>query len=191
MDERRETTRILSELRDGDPSAADRLMTVVYDRLRNLAGAAFRDQRADHTLQPTALVHEVFLRLVEPGRVEWNDRMHFFAVAARAMRMVLADHARRRGAAKRGGDRARVALEDFSAEGEPPLLDLVDLDAALERLNELEPRHVRIVELRFLSGLTVEEVATVLELSRTTVESDWRMARAWLARQLENPGDAG
>ena len=191
MDERRETTRILSELRDGDPSAADRLMTVVYDRLRNLAGAAFRDQRADHTLQPTALVHEVFLRLVEPGRVEWNDRMHFFAVAARAMRMVLADHARRRGAAKRGGDRARVALEEFSAEGEPPLLDLVDLDAALERLNELEPRHVRIVELRFLSGLTVEEVATVLELSRTTVESDWRMARAWLARQLENPGDAG
>ena len=191
MDERRETTRILSELRDGDPSAADRLMTVVYDRLRNLAGAAFRDQRADHTLQPTALVHEVFVRLVEPGRVEWNDRTHFFAVAARAMRMVLADHARRRGAAKRGGDRARVALEDFSAEGEPPLLDLVDLDAALERLNELEPRHARIVELRFLSGLTVEEVATVLELSRTTVESDWRMARAWLARQLENPGDAG
>ena len=186
MDERRETTRILSELRDGDPSAADRLMTVVYDRLRNLAGAAFRDQRADHTLQPTALVHEVFVRLVEPGRVEWNDRTHFFAVAARAMRMVLADHARRRGAAKRGGDRARVALEDFSAEGEPPLLDLVDLDAALERLNELEPRHARIVELRFLSGLTVEEVATVLELSRTTVESDWRMARAWLAHETTN-----
>ena len=190
MPQRGEATRVLSELGRGDASAAQRLLPLVYDELRALAGAHFRRQEADHTLQPTALVHEAFLRLVDQTSVEWNDRPHFFAVAATAMRQILIDHARRRRAAKRGGQMQRVTLD---AAGTPPTespIDLIALDDALAALAALDERKHQVVVMRFFGGLSVDEVANVLEVSKTTVESDWRSARAWLGVRLER-GELG
>lgn len=185
MDETQvETTRLLVDLGRGDPSAAARLLPLVYDELRALAGRYFRRQRSDHTLQPTALVHEAFLRLVDQTHAQWNDRAHFFAVAAQAMRQILINHALARAAAKRGGGRARIALAEDLAPAAEHEFDALALDEALKQLAELDERKARIVELRFFGGLSVEEVAEVLGVSKTTVESDWRMARAWLSRAL-------
>ncbi len=181
-----DATRLLGELRTGDSTAAERLMPLVYARLRSLAGAYFRGQRADHTLDATALVHEAFLRLVDQTDIEWQDRSHFFAVAAGAMRMILADHSRRKRAAKRGGNWARVTLSMAVAPKGTKTLDLLALDEALTKLATLNERHARIVELRFFSGLSVEEVAHVLDCSRSTIESDWRVVRAWLGRELRD-----
>lgn len=189
MAEEDDATKILAELGAGDPSAARRLMPLVYDRLRSMAGAYFREQRADHTLDPTALVHEAFLRLVDQTRIGGEDRAHFFAVAARAMRLVLADHARRKRAAKRGGEWERVTLAGAAAGDSGDSLDLLALDEALEKLATLNARHAEIVELRFFSGLSVGEVAQVLDCSKSTIESDWRVARAWLNRELRDRGD--
>lgn len=189
MNDDQDATEMLAELSAGDPSAARRLMPVVYDRLRAMAGAYFREQRSDHTLDPTALVHEAFLRLVDQTRVGGEDRAHFFAVAARAMRLVLADHARRKRAAKRGGEWRRVTLARLPAGASDEALDLLALDEALDKLSSLNERHAQIVELRFFSGLSVEEVARVLDCSKSTVESDWRLARAWLNRELTERGE--
>lgn len=180
-----QTTRLLGELEAGDAAAAERLLPLVYDELRALAGRYLRRQRRDHTLQPTALVHEAFLKLVDQTRAQWRDRAHFFAVAATAMRQILVNHALARRAAKRGGGQWRVVLEDAAA-GHPATggLDVVALDEALKRLAAIDKRKHRIVELRFFAGLSVEEVAEVLAVSKTTVESDWRAARAWLSVQL-------
>jgi RNA polymerase sigma factor (TIGR02999 family) len=160
-------------------------LPLVYQELRGLAGAMFRDQRANSTLQPTALVHEAFVRLIESERVDTRDRMHFRAVAASAMRQILADHARRRRALKRGGGATRVAWNEPASPGEPAV-DLVQLDDALERLARLDERQHRIVELRFFSGLEVDEVAAVLDVSTSTVEREWRAARAWLGGRLRS-----
>ena len=183
MDQIEETTRLLQSL-DRDGSAADRLFALVYDALHARAAGHFRQERADHTLQPTALVHEVYLRLVDQTAVRWEGRAHFLSVAARAMRQALVDHARRRAATKRGGALCRVTLDEAAtpvAEGDPKLLDL---DDCLRRLAALDPRQSRIVELRFFGGMTVAEVAHVMRISKTTVESEWRMARAWLHGHL-------
>ncbi len=179
-----DTTQLLHAL-DGDaPSAAQRLFAVVYDELRALAGGCFQHQRPDHTLQPTALVNEAFLKLVDQTRIEWQSRAHFLAVAARAMRQILIDHARGRATAKRGGDLCRVTMD----EAITPITDydpeLLDLDEALQRLAAMDERQSKIVELRFFGGMTVDEVAHVLNVSKTTVEADWRMARAWIRREL-------
>ncbi len=174
----------------GEEEAAARLFAIVYDELRRLAASALRRERADHTLQPTALVHEAFLRLVDVPEEQWHDRGHFVALAARAMRRVLVDHARGRNTLKRGKADLRVPFEGVDvAAGEPTGVDLVALDTVLERLAVLDPRQARIVELRFFGGLTVDETAVLIGTSTRTIKRDWQMARAWLRRELAR--DAG
>lgn len=185
---RNDATQVLADLGRGDESAARRLLPMVYAELRALAGSYFRRQEPDHTLQPTALVHEAFVRLVDQDNFQYNDRAHFFAVAATAMRHILTDHARRRRAAKRGGGREQVALDDAVKPAEESLVDLIALDDALKRLAEYDERKHRVVELRFFGGLTVEEAARVMDVSKTTVESEWRAARAWLNHELSQGG---
>lgn len=179
----REATMILQQLGEGDASAAERLLPLVYEELRALAGSHFRGQRANHTLQPTALVHEAFVRLIDQPDGKWNSRAHFFAVAATAMRQILTDHARRKMADKRGGGWDKVGLEQVGGAPQADL-DVVALDEALTKLAQLDPRRHRVVELRFFGGLSMEEIAEVLGVSKTTVESDWRGARAWLASEI-------
>ena len=176
---------MLSALRDGDGDAANQLLPLVYDRLRALAGSYFRLERPNHTLEPTALVHEAYVRLVDQSGVEWENRAHFCAIAATAMRRILIDHARSRRAAKRGGgDRHAVTLDAAVSPLADQSVDAIALDEVLEKLESLDPRQYRIVELRFFGGLTVEEVADFLDVSRSTVEAEWRMARAWLSAEL-------
>jgi len=171
--------------------AADELLPLVYDRLRRLARRLLAHERPGHTLQPTALVHEVYLKLVDQTRVSWQGRTHFFAAGARAMRHILVDHARGRGRAKRGGGWNRVTLAEDAAPFAAGGLDgdeLLALDEAMQRLAELDERSARVVELRFFGGLTVPEVAHVLGVSTRTVEGDWTHARAWLNRELDRGG---
>ena len=185
----RDATAILSQMAEGDGTAAARLLPLVYGELRALAQSYFQLERPDHTLEPTALVHEAFVRLVDQTRVKWKSRAHFFAVAATAMRRILADHARRHRAAKRGGDRKRVPLTNVPTPSGSRVVGIVDLDDALAQLENLDKRQYRIVELRFFGGLTVAQVAEVLSVSKTTVESEWRMVRAWLSAELRR-GDS-
>jgi RNA polymerase sigma factor (TIGR02999 family) len=179
-----DATQILARVSEGDAEAAERLMPLVYAELRALAGSYFRGQRPDHTLQPTALVHEAFVRLVNQTNVLWKDRAHFFAIAATAMRQILTDHARRTKAEKRGGNRERISLDRALTPPNQSEYDLVALDDVLSKLGALDPRKHRIVELRFFGGFSVDDVAQVLDVSKTTVESDWRAARAWLSYEL-------
>jgi RNA polymerase sigma factor (TIGR02999 family) len=178
-DRRDEVSRMLASGR------LDDLVPVVYDELRGLAAAVMRDERRAHTLQPTALANEAYLRLLGATNVEWKGRAQFLAIAARAMRQILVDHARARAAAKRGGDRVRVTLSDTSTGGlGTPELDLLDLDEALAELAASDPRKAQVVELRFFAGLTMKEVAELLEIGQTTAEDDWYFAKAWLRRRL-------
>ena len=178
--------------RRGEPGAIDELMPRVYDELRVLAASHMRRERGDHTLQPTALAHEAFLRLVRLPDGTVQNRIHFFALAAQAMRRILADHARRHRAAKRGGGMARVPLEVADAAGLAAggAVAVDDLDALIEDLARLDPRQARVVELRYFGGLTVEETAEVLGVSPATVKRDWLVARAWLHRELRG-GERG
>jgi RNA polymerase sigma factor (TIGR02999 family) len=186
--ERKESSDLLAALVSGDPAAADQFLPLVYDQLRALAGGYFRDQ-PPQTLEPTALVHEAFVRLIDRSENGWADESHFLAVAALAMRQILSDHARKRRAAKRGGGWGRVTL-GAAAGGVPSReVDLADLDDALSALAELDERHARIVQMRFLGGMTTTQIASVLGVSRTTVDNDWRVARAWLNARLGEPWD--
>jgi RNA polymerase sigma factor (TIGR02999 family) len=184
MGEVADTTQILVDLGHGDRAAAKRLMPLVYDELRGLARRYMELERPDHTLQPTALVHEAYLRLIDQSRVDWKGRSHFLAVAAEMIRRVLVDHARHHHAAKRGGTAGKVSLTDSVGASEDPDIDLMALDEVLEELGRLNERHGTVVELRFFGGLSVDETAHVLEVSPQTVRSDWRMARAWLRQRL-------
>src|SRR5512135_1317036 len=180
-----EVTRLLREWSAGDRNALEKLLPLVYDELRRRAGAYLRSERAGHTLQPTALVHEAYLKLVGGEAIAWKDRAHFFGVAARAMRQVLVDHARARNTAKRGEGHVLVALEDAGGAATPPRnLDLLDLDRALSKLAGLDERQSRLVELRLFAGLTIEESAEVLAISHATVSREWRHAEAWLQREM-------
>lgn len=183
-----EVTQLLGHVERGDQAAAARLLPIVYDELRLIAERHFRRQSRDHTLQPTALVHEAFLKLVDQTQAQWKDRAHFFAVAATAMRHILVNHALAKQAEKRGGQRKRVELTEAGAAVEPEDLDMVALDEALKKLAVVDERKHRVVELRFFAGLSVDEVAEVLGVSKTTVESDWRAARAWLNLELTRGG---
>ncbi len=176
----------LIELEQGDELARDRLLSLIYDDLRALAGGIFRGGGAGNTLQPTVVVHEAFLRLVKPREDGgYNGRKHFFAVAAMAMRQLLANHANERRAAKRGGDREREEMHTAIAVDEGSrAIDVVDLDDALTELTKLDERLARVVELRFLSGLTVEETAEALDVSERTVQKEWQLARQWLGVRL-------
>ncbi|MBK7874482.1 MAG: sigma-70 family RNA polymerase sigma factor [Planctomycetes bacterium] len=193
MDPRTDVTRLLADWRAGDRTAAERLLPAVYEQLRREAARQMARERADHTLQPTGLVHEAWLDLARESRHDWNDRAHFLAVAGLAMRRVLVDHAQRRAALKRGANARKVGLDALEA-AEPvpePETDWIALDAALERLAALDPRKARVVELRFFAGIEHAEIARVLEVSERTVERDWRLARAWLRAALETEGAGG
>jgi RNA polymerase sigma factor (TIGR02999 family) len=168
----------------GNRDADSRLIAVVYEDLRRLARRRLRAERADHSLAPTALVHEAYLRLVDLRRVQWQNRAQFFAIAARLMRQILVDHARAHGAAKRGGWASKVPLADDLRTTSPPDVDLLDLDAALGKLEAIDSRLGDLVVLRFFGGLTVEEAAESLDLSPATVKRDWTRARTWLFREL-------
>jgi len=179
-----EITRLLGQLSGGNEAVVNALMPLVYDELRAMAERQLRRERADHTLSATALVHEAYLKLVDQSRVTWQNRAHFYAIAAQAMRRILINYAERRLAAKRGGDRMRVTLTDNVEAPAQRAEDLVALDRALDRLAELDERQSKVVEMRFFAGLTHEEVAEVLGVSVPTVRRDWRVARAWLSREL-------
>jgi len=161
------------------------LLEAVYSELRAIAGSYFKSQDMNHTLQPTALVHEAFLKLVGSKATSWEGRAHFIAVAAMAMRQILTDHARHSRSAKRGGGAGRVTLTGVSLGDDKSDYDAIDIDEALTRLAEVDPRQARVTELRFFAGLTVQEAAIVLGVSDRTVEIDWRHARAWLRRELQ------
>ncbi|MFQ5655061.1 MAG: sigma-70 family RNA polymerase sigma factor [Planctomycetota bacterium] len=177
-------TRLLQEVNRRDESAFSRLLPMIYDELRRIARRYFHREQVGHTLQPTALVHEAYLKLVNHHNVEFQSRRHFVAVAARAMRQVLVNHAEHRRAAKRGGGWGRVELDDTLSLYEDRSVDLLELDEALDRLAGLDEKQAKLVELRFFGGLTVEETARVLGLSRRTAEREWTMARAWLRCEL-------
>jgi len=182
-----DVTRILADLRGGDQGAADRLLPIIYTELRAIAQRLFAARNPTETIQPTILVHDVFMKLAQKTEMEWESRAHFFAVAAKAMRDLLVDHARRHHAAKRGGGWKRITLSGLGDNSpEEQFIDVLDLENVLKKLGEVDQRQERIVELRFFAGLSVEEVARVLNVSERTVMYDWRMARAWLRSQLED-----
>lgn len=180
-----DVTRLLLRWSQGDRSALDQLLPLVYAELRGMAARHLRRERDGHTLEPTALVHEVFLRLVDQQEANWHNRAQFLGVAAQLMRRILVDYARARHAAKRGGAMTLVSLEQAGEVAEPQAVaDVLAVDEALERLAAHDPDQSRIVELRFFAGLTVEEVAHLLQRSERTVKREWRLARAWLFREL-------
>lgn len=181
-------TDLLHRWQSGDGDALDQLIPLVFGELRRLAGAYLSRENRGHTLQPTALVHELYLRLNDRRTVVWNDRSHFFGFAARTMRRILVDHARLKNAKKRAGGVRQVPLDDDLALAADPGLDVVALDAALDRLAELDARQARVVELRFFVGLSMAEIARVLDVSPATVGRDWASARAWLFRELSAEG---
>lgn len=190
MEPRRESvTEILRSWRDGDASAFDRLVPIVYDELRSIAASYMRHERPDHTLQPTALVHDAFLRLASVD-LPWQDRAHFFAVAARTMRRVLVDHARERAAVKRGRDWVRTTLDEGVVISSTPALELLDLDRALETLAHQDPRAAQAAELHYFGGLGYDETARALGISRATVHRELRFAKAWMRRALADGDQA-
>jgi RNA polymerase sigma factor (TIGR02999 family) len=179
-----ELTRFLVDWSNGSHEALARLMPLVYDELRLLASRHLRHERSDHTLQTTALVHEAYLRLIDQHRVSWQNRAHFFGIAAQMMRRILVDHARAQQADKRGGGAPKLSLDEAVAFAHEREVDFIALDRALTKLAALDPQQSRIVELRFFGGLTVEEVAEVLSISPATIKRDWSMAKAWLLLQI-------
>jgi RNA polymerase sigma factor (TIGR02999 family) len=178
-------TELLANWSKGDVSAREALMPLVYDELRRLAASYLRRERIDHTLQPTALVHEAYLRLVEERNVDWESRRHFFAVAAKLMRRILVDHARAHLAEKRGGGVPRVALTAAIAMSHERPGDMMALDDSLTRLASLDPQQGHVVEMRVFAGLTVAETAAALAISPATVKRDWSLAKAWLLRDIQ------
>jgi RNA polymerase sigma-70 factor, ECF subfamily len=180
-----EVTVLLDELNAGSETAPDKLLPLVYDDLRRLARAYFANEKKEHTLQATALVHEAYIRLVNWENVSWQNRAHFFAVAADVMRKILIDHARRKNAQKRDGGQ-KILLDEAVSFSNEKELDLLKLDEALKTLEKLDGRQARIVELRFFGGLSIEETAYVLKISETTVKREWTFAKAWFQRELQS-----
>ena len=181
-----EVTRILQAHVAGDAGARERLLELIYDDLRRVAERTMRGERADHTLEPSMLVHDAYLRLVDYDRIDWKGRTHFLALAATAMRRILVDHARARTARKRGGDLEQVSWSDSDLQQQGDPIALLTLDEAIERLGRVHPRAARLVDLRFFSGLSVEEAAHVLGVSKETAKGDWKRAKAWLNRELSS-----
>lgn len=180
----RQITVMLQQLSAGDPDILDKLVLVLYEELRRLAAYYLRQERGNHTLQATALVHEAYLRLVDQREVQWQNRKHFFDLAAQVMRRILLDYARKHAAEKRGGSVCHISLDDAAVLCEENATEMIVLDELLARLTSLDPQQGRVVELRFFGGLSVEETAELMEISPATVKRDWSMARAWFAREL-------
>ena len=182
-----EVTQLLKGMKSGDQSAMERLLPLVYSELHRLAASYMRRERQDHTLQPTALINEAYLRLAGED-LDWQNREHFFGVAANVMRRVLVDYARAHQAEKRGGDLKRVELEEWLAISDERTEEMLALDEALTRLTEVNPRQAKVVELRYFGGLSVEQIAAVLQIATRSVKRDWALARIWLFQQLRvNP----
>jgi RNA polymerase sigma factor (TIGR02999 family) len=179
-----DVTEILRQLSDGHETAPQKLMPLVYDKLRKLAGGYLQGERPEHTLQATALVHEAYIRLVDWKNVSWQNRAHFFALAAQVMRRILVDHAREKQAQKRGGGLTKLALEEAVSFQPQAEVDLLLLDEALKALAELDPAQSRIVELRFFGGLTIDETAEAMRISPATVKREWTLAKAWLHKRI-------
>ena len=183
-------TQLLNNWREGDRKALDALLPLVYDELHRLAHFQLRKERPDHTLQSAALVHEAYLRLAGGTAPQSESRSHFFGIAAQLMRQILVDYARRHGAAKRGGSVCKVSLEDAMVAAKKIDLDVVALDDALQALEAIDARQARVVELRFFSGLSLDEISTVMEIAPATVQRDWTAARAWLHREMSRKGNS-
>ena len=190
-DSTHQVTRLLLSWSNGDAAALDSLVPMIHGQLRALARRSLAGERRDHTLQTNALVNEAYLRMVDMRRVEWRDRAHFFAIAARIMRRILVDMARARRFKKRGGEMTRVALDEALIPSPSPACDVLGVDAALAALAALDPRRGQVVELRIFGGLSVEETAAALGVSSDTVSRDWKLAKAWLARELAGSGTTG
>ena len=186
-----EVTLLLQAWSGGNKEALDSLIPLVHRELHRIAARLMARQRRNHTLQATSLVNEAYLRLVDAQQLGWQDRAHFFGLCALAMRHILVDHARSRGSAKRGGDQVLIELEEGLASDTSPGINLLELDAALSRLAELDPRKSQVIELRFFGGLSVEETAEALKISRETVQRDWKFARAWLFGELSGKKQDG
>jgi RNA polymerase sigma factor (TIGR02999 family) len=181
-----EVTQLLVDWGNGNQAALDRLMPVVYTELRQLAHRYMRRERPGHTMQTTALIHEAYLRLVDQNQVRWQHQAHFFGIAARLMRQILIEHARSHTRAKRGGGVGTISLDEAAIVSQARATELLALDDALERLATIDPRKSQVVELRFFGGLSVEEAAQVLNIAPNTVLRDWRMAKAWLRREISH-----
>jgi RNA polymerase sigma-70 factor, ECF subfamily len=180
-----EVTHILQQWQSGDKSAADRLFPLVYEELKRQARAYIRRERSDHTLQPTALVHEAYLRMInQASPTTISDRVHFYGIAARVMRQILVDHARQHNAEKRGGAIERFSVEDVNILPDQSAADLMELDEALKKLEAIDERKARVVDMRFFGGLTEAEIAEVLDVTEKTVRRDWQFAKLWLFREL-------
>lgn len=186
----KDITLLLHAAAAGQRDSVDALMAAIYDDLRRLAAHHMGGERRDHTLQPTALVHEAYVRLIDQRTTDWKDRLHFFAVASRIIRRILIDHARANEAGKRGGDRTRISLADRDVAGPAQDIDLIALDEALNDLAHIDPQQAKIVELRYFGGCTVEEVAELLKVGKRTVDRDWQAAKAWLLLRLEDSDDS-
>lgn len=183
-----EVTLILRRWRDGEREAAEQLFPIVYDELRRLARSYISRERSDHTLQPTALVHEAYMRMVDQSLPSVEDRVHFFALSARVMRQVLVDYARAKNAEKRGGAAHRLSIDDIELSGEQTAGDLLQLNDALDRLEQIDERKARVVDMRFFGGLGEAEIADVLGVSEKTVRRDWQFSKLWLYRELSQAG---
>jgi RNA polymerase sigma factor (TIGR02999 family) len=182
-----EITQMLLEMTDGNKDVVGQILPHIYDELRRLAGSYLRRERSDHTLQPTALVHEAYMKLIDQNRVKWQNRAHFFGIAAQVMRRILMDHARKHTAEKRGGDAELLPLEEeILVVSHDKSSELVALDDALNELARLDPDKAKIVELRYFGGLSIEETAEVMEVSVPTINRHWKMAKAWLHSELAN-----
>lgn len=188
---RNDVTQLLLDWSNGDKAALDSLLPIIYHELRNIAAGYIRRERAGHTLQPTALVHEAYLQLAGEKRVDWESRAHFFGAAARLMRRILVDHARSRDALKRGGGDFNASLTEAWIASKPPQLDLLALDSALHQLAALNPQQCRVVELRYIVGFSIEETAEILSLSVATVKRYWVTAQAFLLKQMGTPSRPG
>lgn len=184
MEKALEVTRLLNEMSSNSEASPERLLEIVYDDLRRLAGAYMKNERSDHTLQATALVHEAYMRLVDWKSVSWENRAQFFSVAAQVMRKVLIDHARANKSQKRSGQ--KLILDEAISMPDHRQINLLALEESLEALEKLDPRQAKIVELRFFGGLSIEETAYLLKVSEATVRRDWTFAKAWLQRELVN-----
>lgn len=183
-----DVTSLLKAVCAGNHQAMDDLIGVIYPELKRIAAALMRKESAGHTLQPTALVNEAYLRLVS-GDPSWENRAHFFGAAARSMRRILVDHARAKGAQKRGGDAKRATFQDLKIPSEDNQIEILALDQALNALEEVDPRLLKVVELRYFTGLSIEQTATLLGISEATVKRDWTFARAWLYDYMNSPKD--
>ncbi len=186
--EKRDVTQLLHAASSGERADLDALMNAIYDELRRLAVKHMQAERGNHTLQPTAVVHEAYIKLIDQRSADWNDRVHFFAIASRIIRQILVDHARAHKAEKRGGGAARLPLDAGQSVAAEPNVDLIALDEALTALHELNERQAQVVEMRFFGGLTIDEIAESLGIGKRSVDREWKVARAWLFCQINEAG---